>query len=559
MSSIEPSSAESSAALANVWSTLCRMLAGLSATEEQSRFLERCLDDLLGLFGADRALVLLHHEDGSVSFPCTRTRGRALEDDERLAISRSVTRRAAETGSCVVARPLDDADPHESLVWKGIFLAMAAPLRRVRWLDARPTETAGVLYVDFRDRKRVAGEHERAFLQAMAHVLGAALVPYKELERARLDLSELAARTVPEDPPLEELVHYPSMRVIRGELATAVTSEAPILILGESGTGKTQLARAIAVASGRAPVVRAVLGSSDDLNTITSELFGHERGSFSGALGKRTGLVEFADGGTLVFDEILNLPPQAQQLLLDFTQFGSYRPLGHNARDPKRAKVRIIAATNGDIARAIEERRFREDLYYRLSAVVLELPPLRERRAEIPDLASAILARHKLSSGRAPKLTSAARELLARPEWRFAGNVRQLEAATKRARDRALAEGLPESVDARHFAERDLGGASTEARAATAIEPASVAVPNRETRAPQAIDRASPRETIAALEAERRALEERERALLQAVLDAHSGVVAHAAKELGVARTTLASRIESLGLTRVSPSKRRGG
>jgi len=99
------------------------------------------------------------------------------------------------------------------------------------------------------------------------------------------------------------------------------------------------LAHSIAETSGKRPIVRATLGGSDDLNTITSELFGHERGSFSGATGRRVGLVEFANGGTLILDELLNLPPHAQKLLLDFTQFGTYRPLGYDRAEPKRARA----------------------------------------------------------------------------------------------------------------------------------------------------------------------------------------------------------------------------
>ena len=351
------------ARIAALWGTLGKLLEDLAKATDQAGFLERCLDDLLASFGADRAVVLVHHEDGGVSCPAARTRGRAIKESEREAISRTVTRRAVATGACVVSRPLDDVDAGESMVLKGISLAMAAPVRATRWTGTHPAETVGVLYVDFRDASRTAGEPERAFLQAVAHVLGAVLVPYRKLERTRQELRELSARETPRDPSLEELLAFRSMASIRKELSSCLRGDSPILVLGESGTGKTQLARAIAAASDRTPVVRAVLGSSDDLNTITSELFGHERGSFSGALGKRTGLVEFADEGTLIFDEILNLPAPAQQLLLDFTQFGTYRPLGHDKREPKHARVRIISATNGDIPRAIAERRLREDHY----------------------------------------------------------------------------------------------------------------------------------------------------------------------------------------------------
>ena len=223
-----------------------------------------------------------------------------------------------------------------------------------------------------------------------ALLLGAVLEEHRKGETTRAHLREAKGHTTDarRPPQLGELLGTPSMRAVADAVESALASEASILIVGESGTGKTRLAQAIAEASGRRPIVRATLGESDDLDTITSELFGHERESFSGAASKRVGLVEFADRGTLVLDELLDLPMHAQKLLLEFTRLGTYRPLGHQRPEPKRARTRLIATTNGDSVAAIRDGRFREDLYHRIAQVVPPYSlPFATRRDDVPVLA----------------------------------------------------------------------------------------------------------------------------------------------------------------------------
>ncbi|HUP09243.1 MAG TPA: sigma 54-interacting transcriptional regulator, partial [Caldimonas sp.] len=223
-------------------------------------------------------------------------------------------------------------------------------------------------------------------------------------------------------------------------------------------------------------------------------------------------------------------PPHAQQLLLDFTQFGTYRPLGYSRAEPKRARVRLIAATNGDLRAAIRERRFREDLYYRVAAVTLDLPPLRDRREDIPSLAESTLRR--VDPGRSWSLSVPLRKLLVSPALDWSGNVRQLERAIERARQRAVARDPEATVlTPEHLESRDVDHAS--------IEEAQAATP--ESSDPIGI-------AWQKLQAERGRLDELEKAMLRKALDASGGVVAQVARDIGIARTTLSSRMDVLGL-----------
>ena len=241
----------------------------------------------------------------------------------------------------------------------------------------------------------------------------------------------------------------PAMREIFTLITRVARRDVPVCILGESGTGKELVARAVHRHSPRrGKTFTAVNCAALPENLIESELFGHVRGAFTGADRDRAGLIETSEGGTLFLDEIGEMPLTAQAKLLRFLQEGEFRRVGDTVN--RTADVRIVSATNRKLESAVEDGRFREDLYYRIGGIEIALPPLRERAPDIPMLASFFLQKeHEKSRGGPSKLTADAESIFV--SYRWPGNVRELQNTIRAAH--ALAGEAP-AIDIEHLPER---------------------------------------------------------------------------------------------------------
>ena len=218
-----------------------------------------------------------------------------------------------------------------------------------------------------------------------------------------------------------------TMEVVR----QAAPSSATVVLQGESGTGKELLARALHEHSPRAerPFIAVNLAALPE-TIVEGELFGHEKGAYTGATGRRDGRFSLADGGTLLLDEIAEVPAQVQVKLLRVLQEGEFERLG--GTHPVRVDVRIVAATNRDLAEEVKAGRFRQDLFYRLSVITVDVPPLRERREDIPLLATHFLQQYAEANQRGTMAFAAdAMELIEAYDW--PGNVRELQGVVERA------------------------------------------------------------------------------------------------------------------------------
>jgi nitrogen regulation protein NR(I) len=353
----------------------------------------------------------------------------------------------------------------------------------------------------------------------------------KALEAARLMKGHLALGPEPAPGAAEAIVgRSTAMQQVYKAIGRVAQTDATVLIRGESGTGKELVARAIFEHSARSQNSLVVVNCAAIPETLLeSELFGHERGAFTDARARRIGKCEQADGGTLFLDEIGDIPLAIQGKILRVLQESTFQRLGGN--ETIQVDVRLLCATNRDLEKAIAERVFREDLYHRLNVVTIKLPPLRERRDDIPPLVAYFLSRYaRILKVEKPPLAADALESLVNYSW--PGNVRELEHLIQRLM--IFTGGY--TIQASDLPWQTAGAAAT----------TGSALPSREEQALSLV-----RAHLAAYEGNRAhddLLEQLERLLLAEALRRSDGNQTHAARFLGLPRPTLHAKLQKYGL-----------
>ncbi len=457
-----------------------------------------------------------YHRAVVLTIPSGRTRAHALARDMAAQVG------AVDVREVAVDDPSDYAGLWRQLVplvaeleraapsggWKiDVLLSAGTPQAQTLWVIMVQAALLHARMLQVIPAAFVPHPHPRAVRTVTLDVEG-----FPEIRVLRAEVARLRGEARLRDARL--IAGSEPMRALLARVARVAQSELPVLVLGETGAGKELVARAIHDGSARAegPFVAENCGALAE-SVLASELFGHEAAAFTGATARHRGLFEQAHGGTIFLDEIGELSAQVQAMLLRVLQEGTVRRVG--GEQPVRVDVRVIAATHRDLPLMVQTGAFRDDLYYRLRGVTLQVPPLRERVADLPAMIKAFL--HDASLGRRPRVlpvTAAAMRSLAAYPW--PGNVRELRSEVQR-----WAVFCDDQVDVSDLAPEIRGGAAAPARSPRWREPA--AAPGTLADAVHA--------------AEQRAI--------SAALAVYGGNLARTARALGIERNTLKRKLKA--------------
>ncbi len=415
-------------AVKHPYQTLLRISEEINAIHDINELLNRIMDAAMEALSAERGFILLKTDEADNEFTVVTARNISKENIDYLrGYSSSVVNRVLKTGQALLSVDAQTDERFagaESIVMQQIKSVICTPL-------IHEGKIMAAIYMDSRAAVQQFDEESLDFLKAFAVQATIALQNARLFEQLQSENIKLK-RQISITSAFPEIIgkSEPMLRILELIRDVADTS-ASVLIEGESGTGKELVARALHVHSSRKdkafiPIFCGSLGE----NLLESELFGHKKGAFTGATENKRGLFEEADGGTLFLDEIADISPTIQTKLLRVLQEGEFKRVGEN--QIRTADVRILAATNKDLWEEVQKGNFREDLYYRLNVINIKMPPLRERRSDIPLLAEHFLRKYAQKNRKKIKgFTREAFRLLQEYDW--PGNVRELENAVERA------------------------------------------------------------------------------------------------------------------------------
>jgi transcriptional regulator with GAF, ATPase, and Fis domain len=498
----------------------------LNQAQDMRALLDTIMDVATATTGAERGFLILV-DDGKISFQTARNFRREEVKKPELKISSSLVRRVMKSGSPILT---DNATEDERFAeFQSVERLELKSIVSVPFRSGN--DVMGAMYLDNPARKGAFGPGDLQFLQALSDQAAIAIRNVrhanemaelnrqleKNLERKSVQL-EVASRALAgraTKHPYDEIVgESPQVREVLLLLDKVVDTDVPVLIQGESGTGKELVARAIHRFGRRkdGPFVPVNCGAITE-TLMESELFGHAKGSFTGAVADKKGLFEAANGGTIFLDEIGEMSGDMQKKLLRVLQERELRPVG--GKGVVKVDVRVISATNRNLRQMMQEGKFREDLYYRIAVINVAMPPLRERRGDVPTLVDFFVKKAARDMGLVEKqIDPEAMSALVAYSW--PGNVRELDNEVKKAltlsEERITIDDLSEQIQVDHPGE----------------EPELV--------------------TAEAGKTLKENLEKTEKALIEKALDKTSGNQTRAAKELGISRVWLRKKMEKYGL-----------
>lgn len=378
---------------------------------------------ILEIIPAEREAILLSDKDDDL-FASVRGWHKELGFDDSIKVSQTITSQVLREGVAILSNDVFQTEglgEAPSLVEASVCSVLCVPLVVFE-------KSLGVIYLDTSDRTARFDEHHLQLLTAIACISAAAFENAKHLEWMASENERLQKEVSIDHQMIGE---SQPMRKVYNFIGKVAQADSTVLIRGESGTGKELTARAIHMNSARAAKPFIAINCATLSETLLeSELFGHERGAFSGAIGQKHGKLELANGGTLFLDEVGELTPIIQAKLLRVLQEQEFERVGGTR--PIKVNLRIVAATNKNLEEAVRKSEFRQDLYYRLNVVSVIMPPLRDRRDDIQLLASYFASIYgKKCKRRIQGISPEARALLRVYDW--PGNVRELQNVIERA------------------------------------------------------------------------------------------------------------------------------